>query len=195
MGGADLQQFASNPHVEVVAICDVDTVRAAAAAKRCPNARRYQHWRELLDKEGDKVDSVNVSTPDHMHAPITMCAINRGKHVYCQKPLTHDVYEARQIATAAAKARVVTQMGIQINASIQYHYSHWVDACRNKTTTAAGFDYAGPLTEVILLGTVALRCPDQELAWDAKQMKVTNLPQANQYLRRRYRPSWTVEGL
>ena len=59
----------------------------------------------------------------------------------------------------------------------------------------AGFDYAGPLTEVILLGTVALHCPDKELAWDAEQMKITNLPQANQYIRRRYRPGWTVAGL
>jgi len=91
-----------------------------AAAKKFPNARRYQNWRELLDKEGDKINSVNVSTPDHMHALITMAAINKGKHVYCQKPLTHDVYEARQVAEAAAKAGVTTQMGIQVNASIGY---------------------------------------------------------------------------
>jgi predicted dehydrogenase len=75
------------------------------------------------------------------------------------------------------------------------HYHHWVDACRNKVRTVAGFDYAGALTEVILLGTVALRCPDRELAWDAEQMKITNLPEANQYIRRRCRPGWTVAGL
>jgi hypothetical protein len=63
------------------------------------------------------------------------------------------------------------------------HYAHWIDACRGKARTAAGFDYAGPLTEVILLGTVALRCPDKELAWDAEQMKVTNLAAADQYIR------------
>ena len=61
--------------------------------------------------------------------------------------------------------------------------------------TAAGFDYAGALTEVILLGTVALRCPEKELAWDSEQMKITNLPQANDYIRRRYRSGWTVPGL
>ena len=405
MGWGDVQQIGSHPDVEITAICDVDTARMAAAAKKFPDARRYQDWRELLAKEGDKIDSVNVSTPDHMHAPITMTAINRGKHVYCQKPLTHDVYEARQIAAAAAKAGVVTQMGIQANATIGYrmavkmirdgaigkvkrvyawsnkpagnyrptgprpagqdpvpstldwdawlgtapvrphkqgvyhptwwrgwqdfgvgwlgdmgchiidtpylalglgapvrisaqvepawrdtpsrrtetwptwqvvrytfsgneltagttldltwsdggkyppdqvrqhidghefpkqgslligeagslllphvagpqlfpaerfkgysrpkiaprnHYHHWVDACRNKAKTTAGFDYAGALTEVILLGTAALHCPDKKLAWDAEQMKITNLPQANQYIRRRYRPGWTVAGL
>ncbi len=405
MGWGDIQQIGSHPDVEIVAICDVDTARMAAAAKKFPDARRYQHWRELLAKEGDRIDSVNVSTPDHMHAPITMTAIKQGKHVYCQKPLTHDVYEARRIAEAAAKAGVVTQMGIQANATIGYrmaakmirdgaigkvkrvyawsnkpagnyrptgprpvgndpvpatldwdawlgaapvrphktgvyhptwwrgwqdfgvgwlgdmgchiidtpylalglgspvrisaevepawrdtpsrrtetwptwqvvrytfagndltadatldltwsdgykyppdrvrkhidgrefpkqgslligeagslllphvagpqlfpaekfkgysrpkiaprnHYHHWVDACRGKARTAAGFDYAGPLTEVILLGTVALHSPGKELAWDAERLEVTNLPQANQYIRRRYRPGWTVPGL
>ncbi|UCE49791.1 MAG: Gfo/Idh/MocA family oxidoreductase, partial [Phycisphaerales bacterium] len=401
----DIQQIGSHPEVEIVAICDVDTSRMAAAAKKFPNARRYQHWRELLDKEGDKIDSVNVSTPDHMHAPITMTAINQGKHVYCQKPLTHDVHEARRIAVAAAKAKVVTQMGIQVNASIGYrmavkmirdgvigkvkriyawsnkpvgnyrpfgprpagedivpatldwdawlgtaparpykhgvyhptwwrgwqdfgvgwlgdmgchildtpylalqlgapvsiraqvepawrdtpsrrtetwprwqivhytfgateltagktleltwsdgykyppdqlrqhiedrefpkegslllgeagtlllphvagpqlfpskifksyqrpklasrnHYRHWVDACRRKASTIAGFDYAGSLTEVVLLGTIALRCPDRELYWDTEQMRITNLTRADKYLRRRYRAGWVVEGL
>ena len=94
MGWGDVQQIGSHPDVEIAAICDVDTARMAAAAKRFPNARRYQDWRELLEKEGYKIDSVSVSTPDHMHAPITMTAINQGNHVYCQKPLTHDVYEA-----------------------------------------------------------------------------------------------------
>jgi len=405
MGWADIQQIGSHGDVEIVAICDVDTARMAAAAKKFPNARRYQDWRELLDKEDDKIDSVNVSTPDHMHAPITMTALRKGKHVYCQKPLTHDVYEARRVAEAASKAGVVTQMGIQASASIGYrmavqmlrdgaigrvkqiyawsnkpvgnyrptgprppgedpipatldwdawlgvapvrpykrgvyhptwwrgwqdfgvgwlgdmgchivdtpyralglgspvnvraevepawrdtplrrtetwptwqivrytfggtkltagesvefvwsdgykyppdqvrqhidnhefppqgslligesgalllphaagpqlfpkskfrgysrpeitprnHYHHWVDACRHRAKTGAGFDYAGPLTETILLGTVALRCPDKELAWDAEQMKITNLPEANRYLRRLGRESWMVTGL
>ncbi|MHC4170481.1 MAG: Gfo/Idh/MocA family protein [Planctomycetota bacterium] len=405
MGWGDIQQIGSHPNVEIAAICDVDTSRMAAAAKKFPNARRYQDWRELLDKEGDKIDSVNVSTPDHMHAPITMTAINKGKNVYCQKPLTHDVHEARRIAQAAARAGVVTQMGIQVNASIGYrmavkmirdgvigkvkrvyawsnkpagnyrptgprpsgkdeisatldwdawlgtapvrpykhgvyhptwwrgwqdfgvgwlgdmgchildtpylalklgapvsvraevepawrdtpsrrtetwptwqivhytfggneltagktleltwsdgykyppdhirrhiddhkfptqgalllgeagtlllphgggpqlfpakkfrgyqrpklaarnHYHHWVDACRGRAKTVAGFDYAGALTEVVLLGTVALRCPGRELAWGAKRMKITNFAAADQYLRRRYRGGWTVEGL
>ena len=405
MGGSDIQQIAAHPDVEIAAICDVDTARMSVAAKKFPNARRYQHWRELLDKEADAIDSVNVSTPDHMHASITLTAINKGKHVYCQKPLTHDIHEARVIAEAAARAGVVTQMGIQGNATIGYrmavkmirdgaigkiervyawsnkpagnyrptgprpagedpipatldwdawlgaapvrpykhgvyhptwwrgwqdfgvgwlgdmgchiidtpylalnpgspvrvraqvepawrdtpsrrmetwptwqivhytfagndltagdtveliwsdgdkyppdhlrrhidnhefpkqgslllgeagalllphvagpqlfpaakfkgysrpkiaprnHYHHWIDACRGKSGTVAGFDYAGPLTEVILLGTVALRCPGIELAWDGEQMKFTNFWEADQYLRRRYRAGWTVAGL
>ncbi len=407
MGMGDLRQINSHPNVEIVALCDVDANRLASAAKSFPHARRYQDWRELLEKEGDKIDSVNVSTPDHAHASITLSAINRGKNVYCQKPLTHDVFEARKIAEAAAKAEAVTQMGIQVNATVGYrravkmirdgaigkvkqiyawsnkpagnyrptgprpkgvdpvpanldwdawlgtapvrpykqgvyhsrwwrgwqdfgvgwlgdmgchivdtpylalrlgspisisaqvepawrdtpsrrtetwptwqvvrytfagneltagktiemiwsdgnkyppdqvrqhidgqafpkqgslflgedgsmllphagntnpllfpskkfkghpypeiaprnHYHHWVDACLGKTKTGAGFDYAGPLTEVILLGTVALRCPDEELAWNTEQMKVTNSPKANQYVRRRYREGWTVPGL
>ena len=67
------------------------------------------------------------------------------------------------------------------------HYHHWVDACRRQAKTEAGFDYAGPLTETILLGTVALRCPGKELAWDAERMKITNLAEANQYIHRAYR--------
>ena len=67
-----------------------------------------------------QIDAVSVSTPDHMHAPISMSAIHRGKHVYCQKPMTHTIHEARQIAAAARKAKVVTQMGIQIHSSIEY---------------------------------------------------------------------------
>ncbi len=77
----------------------------------------------------------------------------------------------------------------------RHHYHHWVDACLQNGKTAAGFDYSGPLTEVILLGTVAVRCPDKELSWNAEQMKITNFPEANQYIRRSYRPSWTVPGL
>ena len=404
-GWSDLLQFASHPNVEIAAICDVDTARLTGAARKFPHARRYQNWRELLETEGDKVDSVHVSTPDHMHAPITMTAIAKGKHVYCQKPLTHDVFEARRVTEAAAKAGVATQMGIQVNASIGYrmavkiirdgaigkvhrvylwsnkpagkyrptgprpdgkdpvpatldwdvwlgtapvrpykhgvyhptwwrgwqdfgvgwlgdmgchitdtpyqalkltsplrvraeveprwrdtpgrrgetwptwqivhytfpatditagktlemtwsdggkyppdelrkridnhkfpsqgalllgeagtmllphvggpqlfpaakfkgyarpklqprnHYHHWIDACRGKAATATGFDYSGPLTETILLGTVALRCAGKELQWDAAAMKITNLPAANQHLRRTYRDGWAVAGL
>jgi predicted dehydrogenase len=100
----------------VVAICDVDhstTGRAGLgrAAKRFPKAKRYADWRKLLEQKD--IDAVTVSTPDHMHAPIATAAMQLGKHVYVQKPLAHDVYEARQLAIAARKHRVVTQMGNQ----------------------------------------------------------------------------------
>ncbi len=404
-GWSDLMAFASHPEVVIAALCDVDTVRVQRAAARFPQARCYQDWRELLAEEGDKIDAVSVSTPDHMHAPISMSAINDGKHVFAQKPMTHDVYEARRVAEAAAKAQLATQMGIQVNSSIAYrtavkmirdgaigkvkqvyawsnkpsgkyrptgprpagedpvpatldwdawlgaspvrpykdgvyhpswwrgwqdfgvgwlgdmgchiidtpfqalkltsplriraevepawwntrarrgetwptwqilhytfagndltadktleftwsdggkfppdelreqidnqpypsqgslllgengslllphvadpqlfpkaqfkayplpelvprnHYHHWIDACLGKATTAAGVEYAGPMSERVLLGTVALRGAGKELAWNAAQMEVTNLPEANQYLRRTYRDGWAVEGL
>jgi predicted dehydrogenase len=404
-GWSDVMAFASHPQVVIAALCDVDAGRLRRAAEKFPQARCYQDWRELLAAEGDKIDMVSVSTPDHMHAPISMSAINQGKHVFTQKPLTHDVYEARRLTEAAAKARLATQMGIQANASNEYrmavemirdgaigkvkhvyawsnkpsgkyrptgprpqgkdpvpdtldwdgwlgtspvrpykegvyhptwwrgwqdfgvgwlgdmgchivdtpfqalkltaplriraevepewwkndarrgetwptwqilhytfagndltagktlefiwsdggkyppddlrekidgepypsqgslligeagsllvphvadpqlfpksrfkdyplpeltprnHYHHWIDACLGKSTTAAGFDYSGPLTEAVLLGTVALLCAGRELAWDARRMEFTNVPEAHRHLRRTYRDGWEVEGL
>lgn len=115
MGGIDLSNFVAHPAVEIVAVCDVDERRAVGARKKIPGARYYQDWRELLAKE--EIDSVNVATPDHMHAPITMNALDLGRHVYCQKPLTHDIHEARRIGAKAAEAGVVTQMGTQLASS------------------------------------------------------------------------------
>ncbi len=113
MGWVDLQNFQQHPKVRVEAICDVDANHLAKAAEVFPEARRYHDWRELLSKEGDKIDSVNVTVPDHMHYPIALSAIRAGKHVYCQKPLCHDVREVRLLTEAAARAGVVTQLGTQ----------------------------------------------------------------------------------
>ncbi|HPD46178.1 MAG TPA: Gfo/Idh/MocA family oxidoreductase [Anaerohalosphaeraceae bacterium] len=120
MGWSDLNSIASHPGVQIAAICDVDENNLRRAAEKWPQARTYRDWRELFAKEGDAIDSVNVTTPDHMHAPIAMTAIARGNHVYCQKPLTHEVYEARQLTLAARRKKVVTQMGIQIHADVTY---------------------------------------------------------------------------
>ena len=113
MGWNDLNNFKSHPKLEIAAICDVDSAHLDKAAALLPNARRYSDWRELLAKEGDKIDSINAAVPDHMHAPITMTALRAKKHVYCQKPLCHDVAECRAVAMAAKTARVVTQLGTQ----------------------------------------------------------------------------------
>jgi len=113
MGGVDLPSFKSHPRLEIVAICDVDKNHLADAAKEVPGARQYTDWRELLAKEGDQIDSVNIAVPDHMHAIIALAFIRAGKNVYCQKPLAHDVAECRAIALAAKKAGVVTQLGTQ----------------------------------------------------------------------------------
>lgn len=117
MGANDLENFRQHPRVEVVAICDVDENALKAAAAKLPGARAYRDWRELLDKEGGKIDSVNLAVPDHMHFSIAFSAIQRGKHVYCQKPMCHDVAEVRALTEAAAKAKIVSQLGTQMAAT------------------------------------------------------------------------------
>ncbi|MBI3921282.1 MAG: Gfo/Idh/MocA family oxidoreductase [Armatimonadetes bacterium] len=97
----------------IVALCDVDEGRAAGAIQRFPNAARYNDWRVMLEKEDHNIDAVTVSTPDHTHAPAAMAAIELGKHVYVQKPLTHSVYEAQRLIKAARHYKVATQMGNQ----------------------------------------------------------------------------------
>ncbi len=119
-GWSDLQALAGSNKLNVVAICDVDTSRMEKAAQMFPAARKYQDWRELLNNEGDKIDSVNVTVPDHMHASIAMAAMKKGKHVYCQKPLTHCVSEARALRKVAEETGKVTQMGNQIQSNYEY---------------------------------------------------------------------------
>lgn len=114
MGWNDLQNFQQHPKVEIVALCDVDENNLNNAAKAVPGARLYRDWRELLAKEGDKIDSVNLAVPDHMHYAIAMNAIQAGKHVYCQKPMCHDVLEVRHLTEAAVRKKVITQLGTQI---------------------------------------------------------------------------------
>lgn len=114
MGAGDLQNFLQHPKVQITALCDVDANALKAAAAKAPGARVYADWRELLAKEGDKIDSVNVSVPDHMHFPIALAAIEKGKHVYCQKPMCHDVAEVRALTEASVRRNVVSQLGTQM---------------------------------------------------------------------------------
>jgi predicted dehydrogenase len=113
MGGSDVMHVSSE---NLVAFCDVDWKRAAGTFKRFPNVRRYRDFRRMLDKEENNIDAVTVSTPDNIHAVAAMRAIRMRKHVYCQKPLAHDVLEVRRLTEAARKHNVMTQMGIQIHA-------------------------------------------------------------------------------
>jgi predicted dehydrogenase len=108
-GYSDIESVASE---NIVALCDVDLRKGARAFKKWPQARKYQDYRVMLDKQPD-IDAVIVATPDHTHAVVSMEAIKRGKHVYTQKPLTHTVHEARTLARAARKYKVATQMGNQ----------------------------------------------------------------------------------
>ena len=113
MGTGDLENFRTHPQVEIVALCDVDSVNLKKAADKFPNARTYTDWRELLKKEKDTIDSVGVAVPDHSHYIISMKAIAAGKHVYCQKPMCHDVAEVRALTQASIKKGEITQLGTQ----------------------------------------------------------------------------------
>ena len=104
----------------IVALCDIDKNYLDRAGKQFPSARKYADYRELIEAEGDKIDAVVVATADHNHAPASIRAIRAGKHVYCEKPLTHTVHEARVIAEAAKKHGVATQLGTQIHATDNY---------------------------------------------------------------------------
>ncbi|MBL7189867.1 MAG: Gfo/Idh/MocA family oxidoreductase [Phycisphaerae bacterium] len=115
MGGGNLRQCERE---NIVALCDVDSKYATGTFKRYPKAKAYKDYRIMFDKQKD-IDAVVIATPDHTHAVITMEALKRGKHIYCQKPLTHTVYEARKITEAAREARVQTQMGNQGHSSEQ----------------------------------------------------------------------------
>jgi len=394
--GSDIDALTQNgksKHLKLVAVADVDLARTAEVKKKFPDLKVYQDWRELLDKEKN-LNSVNVSTPDHMHAAITMRAMRQGLHVYTQKPLTQTIYEARQLTKVARDKRLVSQMGIQIHShevrrtvvaiiqggaignvrevhswsgkhwgdkapkpdrkdtppsdlnwdfwlgvaaerpfiggqyyhpgnwrkrldfgtgtfgdmgchildpvfgslaltapksvhseggapnddswglegEVKYvfpgtkyttetltltwyhgnrrppadvqklvggqvplqgsiyvgtegvlyspyiampvllpaekfkdyklpkqrgedHYLQFVEACRGNGKTSAPFDYAGPLTESVLLGCLATRFPKTTLEWDAAKLAVTNVTEANRFVRREYRKGWGVDGL
>ncbi|MCA9184711.1 MAG: Gfo/Idh/MocA family oxidoreductase [Pirellulaceae bacterium] len=395
MGSADLGSISSHALVEVFALCDVDANRLKEAASKHPGAKTFADYREMLAELGDQVDAVVVSTPDHTHAPAAMTALNAGKPVYCQKPLTHEVFEARRLREVAEAKGLPTQMGIQVHSAAPYrravrmiqdgvigkvsqvhawsnknwgydgglltnvamppaelswnlwlgtaderpfvpgifhpgqwrklidfgtgtlgdmgvhifdtpyaaleltapnwaqtscraptgighpeqntvqyefpgtkhtadkliwtwydgqmapptltdvglpegknlpgqgalfigeegtlllphvseaelypaqkfsdyqrpdvedgnHYHQWVDACLGNGTTSAPFSYGGPLTEALLLGVVAARFPNTRLEWNAKQMRVTNVFDANRFLRSHYRDGFEVAGL
>jgi predicted dehydrogenase len=108
-GGRDVDEVSAE---NIFALCDVDSNHAAHTFQKYPKAKRYEDFREMLDKE-KSIDAVVVGTPDHLHAIVSMTVIKHGKHVYCEKPLTRTVFEARALGKAAQDAKVVTQMGNQ----------------------------------------------------------------------------------
>lgn len=112
-GEDDIAHFYKSGKADIAYLCDVDDVRASTTVKNFPKAKYYKDWREMLDKESKNFDAVSVSTPDHNHAVVALSAMQLSKHVYVQKPLTHDVYEARVLTDAAKRYKVVTQMGNQ----------------------------------------------------------------------------------
>ena len=116
VGGKGHGDVRSVPSENIVALCDVDHAHAGRTFKLFPKAKVWTDYREMLDKQKD-IDAVMIATPDHLHAVIAAEAIKRGKHVFCQKPLTHSVHEARTLGELARKAKVATQMGNQGQAS------------------------------------------------------------------------------
>ena len=113
MGLVDLKNFIKHEKVQIVAICDVDTERLGKASELVPEARTYTDWRELLNNEAKNIESINVAVPDHSHFSIAYSAIKLGLHVYCQKPMCHDVAEVRALTEIAIKKGVITQLGTQ----------------------------------------------------------------------------------
>ena len=113
----------------IVALCDVDWKYAQACFDDYPTAKRYWDWRIMLEEMGDDIDAVMIATSDHTHAAIAATAIKMGKHIYCQKPLTHSVYESRLLTRLAREYRVATQMGNQGNSSPEARtVEEWIQA-------------------------------------------------------------------
>lgn len=119
-GWSDIKEMADHAQVEHVAFCDIDLNRTAKVRELKPSAPVFQDYREMFAKLGDKIDAVTVSTPDHMHAYITLDALRQGKHVYCQKPLTHNVWEARQVREQTKRSGLITRLGNQIHSHSFY---------------------------------------------------------------------------
>ncbi|HTB26493.1 MAG TPA: Gfo/Idh/MocA family oxidoreductase, partial [Puia sp.] len=112
-GESDLFEFSKSPNANIAYLCDVDDRQIKKSLSRFPKAIRYYDFREMLEKEHKSIDAVSVSTPDNCHAVAAVAAMQLGKHVYVQKPLTHDIYEARLLTEYAKRYKVVTQMGNQ----------------------------------------------------------------------------------
>jgi predicted dehydrogenase len=112
-GESDLFEFSKSPNANIAYLCDVDDRQIKKSVDRFPKAKRYYDFREMLEKEHKSIDAVSVSIPDNCHAVAAIAAMQLGKHVYVQKPLTHDIFEARMLTEAAKRYKVVTQMGNQ----------------------------------------------------------------------------------
>src|SRR5258708_38420119 len=120
MAWSDITELTKFKELQLVAVAEVDLNRTGELKKKFPDVKIYQDWRKLLDAEAKNIDSVNVSTPDHMHAVMGMTAMQMGKHVYGEKPLAHDLHEVRKLTEFSRRKGLVTQMGIQIHATSQY---------------------------------------------------------------------------
>jgi len=125
-GGGDIGVIAGLGH-NFVALCDVDDQRAAGTYKKFPKAKTYRDFRKMLDAHAKEIDGVVVGIPDHTHAVVAVAAMKRGKHVFCEKPLAHSIWEVREMMKVAREAGVVTQMGNQGHSSEHIRlFCEWV---------------------------------------------------------------------
>ena len=182
---------AAGAGANIVALCDVDWNQAAETFKKYPNAPKYKDFREMLDKEGKNIDAVTISTPDHMHAPIAVAAMQLGKHVYVQKPLTHDIFEARRLKELAKKYKVASQMGNQGHSGEGVRrLTEWIRAGVIGTVTEAHIWTDRPIwPQGINRPTDTPPVPDT-LAWDLWLGTAPERPYNPAYLPFKWRGWW-----
>lgn len=151
----------------VVCMCDVDMVTANRTFLTFPKSKKYKDYRKMLDEQHKNLDAVIISTPDHMHAPMAMAAMALGKHVYVQKPLTHDVYEARQLTEAAEKYGVITQMGNQGSSSEDIRkIEEWIKAGTIGDVTQVHTWTNRPVWEQDLYRPTEVQTPPMTMDWN-----------------------------
>jgi len=114
-GWSDIKAMSTHDRQKYIAFCDVDLDRTRHVEEHSPETPIYQDFREMFAEKGEEIDAVTVSTPDHMHAYCAISAMKKGMHVYCQKPLTHNVWEAREVAKMAKETGIVSRLGNQIH--------------------------------------------------------------------------------
>ena len=159
MARADMNGLRSHADLHIAAICDVDSVFLEQAKKLCPDARVYRDAFEMFAAEGDKIDSVNVSTPDHTHAQYVIEALKRGLNVYSQKPLCTKLKDSREIQRLAAEKKVVTQLGTQIAA--------W--ECDRRSAACIEKGLIGEVKRVWLFSTRRPEPKPEFFAWPLKE--------------------------
>lgn len=166
-GQSNINNIYKGGKADIAFLCDVDDRRAAASVKNFPKAQYFKDYREMLDKEAKNIDAVVISTPDHNHAMIAMAAMQLGKHVYVEKPLSHDIYEARQLTLAAQRYKVVTQMGNQgASGDGVRKLKDWVDAgVIGKVKTVYCWTDRPSWPQGIMWPTTTAEVP-KELDWD-----------------------------
>jgi predicted dehydrogenase len=183
-GAGDIAQFKNE---NIVALCDADWVQAARTFARFPDVPRYKDFRVMLEKQKD-IDAVLVATPDHFHAVAAMAAMQLGKHVYVEKPLTHDIYETRTLMKAARAAKVATQMGNQGHAMESLRLlCEWIwDGAIGKVTEVQAWT-PHPVWPQGLTKPVEIATPPDTLDWDVWLGPAASRPYHPAYLPARWR--------